>query len=133
MIIVLDTNVLVSGFLSPFNAPGRIVSLVISGELALAYDTRILLEYQEVMLRSKFAFNPLEVTAVLKQIEAGGESTIASPLLSSLPDPSDEPFLEVAIASSADFLLTGNLKHYPASKRQGVTVLSPSEFMKQYR
>jgi predicted nucleic acid-binding protein len=36
--IVLDTNVLVSGLLSPFGAPGEIVRMVSSGALVLCVD-----------------------------------------------------------------------------------------------
>ena len=35
MTIVVDTNVLVSGLLNPRGAPGRIVDLVIAGEVDL--------------------------------------------------------------------------------------------------
>jgi predicted nucleic acid-binding protein len=46
-----------------------------------------------------------------------------------LPDPDDEAFLAVALAASADYLVTGNLAHYPHGKRKGCAVLSPAEFM----
>jgi predicted nucleic acid-binding protein len=47
MRIVVDTNVLVSGLLSPFGPPGVIVSLTAAGRLSLCYDARILAEYAE--------------------------------------------------------------------------------------
>ena len=47
MKIVLDTNVLVSGLLTPFGTSGEIVRMVSAGKLILLYDSRILLEYQE--------------------------------------------------------------------------------------
>ena len=50
-----------------------------------------------------------------------------------LPDLDDEPFLETAIAGKAQSLVTGNLKHYPANKREGMSVLSPEEFLEVYR
>ena len=43
MNIVLDTNVLVAGLLSPFGPCGEIVRMVSSGALTLAFDARILL------------------------------------------------------------------------------------------
>ena len=48
MKIVLDTNVLVSGLLSPYQAPGEIVRMCSSGTLSICYDARILGEYREV-------------------------------------------------------------------------------------
>jgi putative PIN family toxin of toxin-antitoxin system len=56
MNIVLDTNVLVSGLLSPFGPCGRIVCMVSSGELTISLDARILAEYEEVLCRPKFKF-----------------------------------------------------------------------------
>jgi hypothetical protein len=49
-----------------------------------------------------------------------------------LPDLDDEPFLEVAIAGRAACLITGNKSHYPHHSRQGIKVLSPSEFIDFY-
>jgi len=45
------------------------------------------------------------------------------------PDPDDEPFLEVTLASQAVCLVTGNQKHFPAEQCQGVKVISPIEFL----
>jgi predicted nucleic acid-binding protein len=55
------------------------------------------------------------------------------PLSQSLPDPDDEPFLEVALAAQAECLVTGNKVHYPADLCQGRSVFSPSEFLAFYR
>ena len=46
-----------------------------------------------------------------------------------LPDRDDEPFLAVALAAQADYLVTGNLADYPAEARRGCAVVSPAEFM----
>lgn len=133
MKIVLDTNVVVSGLLSPFGAPAEIVRLVSSGALELCYDARILSEYQNVLLRPKFLFEQVRVGYLLDQIKACGHIVIAKPLPKKLPDPDDEPFLEIALAGKARCLITGNLKHYPVKKRQGMLVVSPVEFLEIYR
>jgi predicted nucleic acid-binding protein len=43
-------------------------------------------------------------------------------------DPKDLPFLALAYASGA-WLVTWNLKHFPASIRNGVTVLLPGDYL----
>lgn len=53
MRIVLDTNVLVAGLLSPFGPCGEIVRMVSSGEPALCFDARILSEVNDVLKRPK--------------------------------------------------------------------------------
>jgi putative PIN family toxin of toxin-antitoxin system len=131
--IVLDTNVMVSGLWSPFGQPGEIVVLVAAGALPLLLDERILDEYREVLARRGFAFNPEMVESLLLQVEATGEFAVAQPLPERLPDPDDETFLEVALAAHADFLVTGNLRHFPSRLRQGVAVVSPREFIEALR
>jgi putative PIN family toxin of toxin-antitoxin system len=131
--IVLDTNVLVSGLLSPFGPPGEIVRMVSAGALTLCVDARVLTEYEEVLLRPKFRFDPDAVAALLDYIDFRSDVVAASPLSTRLPDPDDEPFLEIALACQADYLVTGNLVHFPAEAREGVLVVSPGEFMDEYR
>lgn len=133
MKIVLDTNVLVSGLLNPYQAPGKIVRMTSAGTFSLCYDARILAEYREVLVRPKFKFQRSHVEALLDQIRGEGTLVAASPLLTRLPDPQDEMFLEVALAGGARCLVTGNLKHYPASKRQGMNVFSPAEWVAEFR
>ena len=133
MKIVLDTNVLVSGLLSAFGPPADIVRLVISGDLSLLYDARILLEYKEVLLRPRFSFDSADINDLLAQIETSGAAVAAPPLAQRLPDQDDEPFWEVALAGKAQYLVTGNLKHFPVKKSQGMTVVLPAEFLKLYR
>jgi len=133
MRVVLDTNVVVSGLLSPFNAPGEIMRMAASGALELCYDARILSEYQSILLRQKFPFDRTYVEDLLEQIETCGYLTTGKPLAERLPDPDDEAFLEVALGGEAQCLVTGNARHYPAKKRQGMHIVSPREFLEIYR
>lgn len=132
MIIVLDTNVFVSGLLRPHSNPATVLRLVATGALRVAYDERILAEYREVLARPKFPFSSDKILAFLNQIEADGVPVVALPLKASLPDPDDAPFLEVALATRADVLITGNTRHYPARARQGVSVLDPAAFLDRW-
>jgi putative PIN family toxin of toxin-antitoxin system len=132
MKIALDTNVVISGLLSPYGKPAQIMRMVSSGEITLSFDARILTEYQEVLLRPKFEFNREKVGTLLTQIKYMGEIVSTVPLKKSLPDPDDNPFLEVAIAGKVKFLVTGNLNHFPKKLCQNVEVLSPSDFLKEY-
>jgi uncharacterized protein len=133
MKIVLDTNVLVAGLLSPFGPCGEIVRMVSSGELALCLDSRVLTEYEEVLGRPKFKFEKDKVAAVLDYVETHGLTVASSPLPRSLPDIDDEPFLEVAIAARVACIVTGNKNHFPPTLCRGVAALSPSDFLKFYK
>jgi uncharacterized protein len=131
--IVLDTNVLVSGLLSPFGPPAEIVRLVAAGKLTVCHDGRILAEYAAVLLRPRFGFDAEAVGTLLRQLASDGEPAVGTPLPRALPDPGDMPFLEVARGAGADALVTGNLRHFPARLRYGVRVLSPRDFVESVR
>ena len=133
MKIVLDTNVLVSGLLTPFGSSGEIVRMVFSGELLLSIDARILSEYRDVLHRPKFNFNKDHIEVLLGFIKQYGQFVSSSPLVNRLPDPDDEPFLEVAVAGRVRSLITGNAAHYPSPLREGIEIFSPSEFIEFYR
>jgi len=133
MKIVLDTNILVAGLLSPFGPCGEIVRMVSSGELALCLDSRVLTEYEEVLGRPKFKFEKDKIAAVLDHVEAHGLTVASAPLPNSLPDIDDEPFLEVAIAARMACLVTGTKNYFPSVLCRGVAVLSPSDFLKFYK
>ena len=129
MTVVLDTNVIVSGLLTPFSPCGEIVRMVSSGELNLCLDARLLAEYSEVLQRPRFAFDPELVAAFLDHVSHAGILVSGSPLDRSLPDPDDVAFLEVALGGRAECLITGNVRHFPANSRAGMAVISPSGFL----
>jgi uncharacterized protein len=133
MKIALDTNVLVSGLLTPFGSSGEILRMVFSGKLTLCLDARILAEYKDVLHRPKFKFNRDHIIVLLDFIKQYGHFTSSAPLQIRLPDPDDEPFLEVAIAGRVVSLVTGNCVHYPPSPFEGINIFSPSEFVEFYR
>lgn len=132
MLVVLDTNILVSALLSPFGPPARVLDLVLSGDIRAAYDDRLLAEYREVLARPKFSFAPEEVAAVLAYLESDGEQVTAPPLACELPDSDDLPFLEVAAQAGA-VLITGNTAHYPEAVRGEIQVVAPGEFIRAWR
>jgi uncharacterized protein len=132
MKIVLDTNVLAAGLLSPFGPCGEIVRMVSSGELVLCIDARILSEYHDVLRRPRFRFEHDKVAALMDYIEYRSQAVASSSLSRSLPDPDDEPFLEIALSRDAECLITGNHAHYPPGLCKDARVLSPADFLKHY-
>ena len=128
MIVVLDTNVLVSALLSPFQAPARVLDLVLSGEIDAVVDDRILAEYREVLARPKFGFDVRAVHDLLDYFEHAGVVAQAMPLTIDLPDPDDCIFVEAAASANA-ILVSGNLRHYPPQMSLGIVAESPSAFL----
>ncbi|HUH91852.1 MAG TPA: putative toxin-antitoxin system toxin component, PIN family [Casimicrobiaceae bacterium] len=133
MRIVLATNVLIAGLLSAAGPPGWIIEAVLAGDLELAFDAAIRQEYEEVMRRPEFRFPQPRIDEILAALDRFSIVVAAAPPWPiPLPDRDDEPFLAVAQAS-ASVLVAGNLRHFPARARGGITVLSPRELVDQLR
>lgn len=125
MLVVLDTNILVSSLWSKDGAPAKIVSMILQGILVPCYDYRILCEYHDVLLRPKFQFAPHEVSTLLDWIKISGQSIMAKTSQTFFEDKADKKFFEVALTCEA-ILITGNLKHFPKSP----LIQSASEFLR---
>lgn len=129
MLVVLDTNVLVSGLLNGSGVPGKIVDLLLDGRIQAAYDDRILAEYEDVLARPKLHIHPANAKAVIDYIELTGRYIETHPvILDDDFDPDDLPFIEVHTYGSAAALITGNSKHFLQVKR----VFTPSQFLEKY-
>ncbi|MDR1916663.1 MAG: putative toxin-antitoxin system toxin component, PIN family [Synergistaceae bacterium] len=126
MLVVIDTNVLVSALYSRDGNPARIIALVQNDVLTACYDYRILEEYREVLKRPRFGFSEWEVNGLLWQIEKDGLAVSPLPLHVEFADEQDLKFYEVAKHCQAK-LVTGNLKHFP---KDGL-VLSVKDFLAQ--
>ena len=111
--IVLDTNVVVSAALKPLGQQALVMNLVAFRAVELCISQEVTTEYREVFSRPKFAaIPPAEVEKLLAMIEA--EATKVSPTqqLTISKHDSDNRFYECAGAAGADYIVTGNSKHF---------------------
>jgi uncharacterized protein len=129
--IVLDTNVLASGLLSPFGPPAEILRMIAVGDLLVCHDARILAEYRAVLARRRFRFDGRLVATLVDHVEAAGVSVASRPTQLSLSDEGARPFAEVAVAGAAQFLVTGNVKHLPARRYGTARVITPRELLRR--
>ena len=130
---VLDTNVLVSGILSPFGPPGRLVDALLARRLRLAFDDRIELEYREVLARPRFGIAQAWQDAFFAILQLQEHVTALPWPHKAPPDADDTIFLEAALRTSLRTLVTGNLKHFPPNCRGPVTVRSPRAAWEYFR
>ena len=112
--------------------PARILDLILSGQVNIVLDHRIYAEYQDVLMRPEFGFAPEAVDNLLDFLLQSGERVYKINTSVALPDAYDGKFLEVAIDGLAEFLVTGNLKHFPLRQRHGVRVVSPREWWNKW-
>ncbi len=111
--IVLDTNVLISAALQPRGLPARVLEKVAYGAVELCASSEILDEYREVLSRPKFAgLDPRRVARLLTLVTEAATMVTPAGRLAESPDESDNRFYECADAAAADFIVTGNAKHF---------------------
>jgi len=128
MIVVLDTNILVSALINPRGVPATILSLLLNGKLTVLYDNRILEEYRDVLSRQKFHFKKNLILQLLDYVRHEGEFIAVEPLRAPSVSEDDKMFYEVAKTGKAQFLVTGNKKHFPSEDM----VRTPKEFVDMY-
>jgi len=135
-LIVLDTNVLVSGLLHEVSIPGNIVDLAVTRKIRLAVDERILQEYDEVTIRPYLGIPHALRSRVITKFILDSLWVEAHPLpitLGRVIDPKDLPFAEVAVAAGVDALVTGNVRHFTFLAEYKVKVLTPAQFTVNFR
>lgn len=127
---VLDTNVLVSGFLRSDTPPGILLNGVVNRSFFLVLDSRIFLEYRDVLARPKFHLTPSVIEPVLALIKAKGEWITPVKYDGALTDEGDRPFVEAALTAGVP-VITGNPKHF--ADLPSMVVLSPAMALKTLR
>jgi putative PIN family toxin of toxin-antitoxin system len=128
MKVLIDTNVLVSAVWRD-RGPQEVILWVISEpDWEWIVSPEILREYKEVLRRKKFS---LQADIVQKWERLIAKSTRLMRVSKKIDFPRDQKdaiFLASAIASGADFLITGDGDFEEASKLGSVTILSVSMF-----
>lgn len=110
MRILLDTNVLVSGLISPSGPPGQLVSAWQDGAFSLVLSDQQLteiarvLEYPRIAERTKRARS----AALLETLQSHVVEIGTLPIVNLSPDPDDNLILAAAIAGKADLIVSGD-------------------------
>ena len=76
---VIDTNILVSALLSPFGSPAKVIDHVLNGNVIMCYDSRIIAEYEEVLLQPKFGFEKKPIKQLIDFVVNSGISVVPIP------------------------------------------------------
>ena len=116
--VVLDTNVVVSAHLNAEGYERHVLDLVLAGKLQIAVSAATLEEYEGVLRRPKFGIAPRQVGRVLRLLRTAARMVRPRYRLEVTRDPADNRFLECAEASNANYLVTGNKRHFPKHWRQ---------------
>jgi uncharacterized protein len=126
--VVYDTNVVVSAVLKPGSIPASLVALAMTKRVRLFLSPAILEEYTEVLKRPKFRLDPGAVNSFLRDLMRAATLVRPTRRITVASDEPDNRFLECAQKARADYLVTGNTRHFPAPAFEGTTIVSPATF-----
>jgi putative PIN family toxin of toxin-antitoxin system len=132
MRIVLDTNVFISGifFTGP---PYQILNAWRDGRVQLLVSLSILDEYQRIGAELALQFRDVDLKPFLDLLTVQAEIVLAPPLPPVIrDDPSDDKFLEAAVAGKASYIISGDKHLLRLSEFQGILILKPRGFVQRY-
>jgi uncharacterized protein len=116
--VVLDTNVVVSAVLSPAGFEDRVLKLALHGKVRAYISSAILAEYERVLNYPKFDFSKARVHSMLLGIQSCVHTVRPMRELTKCLHEEDNRFLECAEVAGAEFLITGNKRHFPSHWKQ---------------
>ena len=132
MIVVLDTNVIVSALKSSVGASFRIIELIRTGAVQPAVTAPLVFEYDDVCHRPALIphLSAAEVEGFLDWLVSLATTHRVHFLWRPfLRDPKDDLVLEAAVAARADFLVTHNVTDFAGAEALGVRVVTPAAFI----
>lgn len=132
MKVVLDTNVFVSGIF--FGGPPRkILEAWRDNRIELLLSLEILEEYQRVLHELSVAIPGIEVGALLDFLIFHSEIIVPPPLHPVIQaDPSDNKFLECAVAGKAACIVSGDKHLLKLLMFKGIPIVKPRGFLVEY-
>jgi putative PIN family toxin of toxin-antitoxin system len=126
--LVIDTNVLVSAALKPDGPQRTTLVLAVTKPARLYVSRPILEEYRNVLARPGLQIRRGLRQQLLQLVKNHSYTVAPTRRLEVASDPDDNKFLECADAAGADYLVTGNQKHFPRFWRK-TAIITSREFI----
>lgn len=132
--VVLDTNIIISAFHRKEGNPGLVVALLMEDHFKLCLSEEIFAEYRDVLARDRFKYlDQAAIKRTLARLKKNALWVCPKTTLETIKDdPEDNKFLACALESQADFLVTGNTKHFPFREFHMTRIVTPGEFVQVF-
>jgi putative PIN family toxin of toxin-antitoxin system len=139
--IILDTNIIYQALYRSAGVSHAILQLVRSGEIQIAVSVPVFEEYRDVLYRPKTiketGRSKEDMEKVLDFIALIGVATPINYLWRpNLRDEADNMFVELALASGSEYLITRNVGDYTIDNElilDSFSITTPSDFLKEWR
>lgn len=136
MRVVLDTNVLLSGLISPNGVPALLVQAWIDNRFSLVSHDLQFAEFREVSRRDKIKVlvRPFAAGRLLNRIISLAEVPDRLPAVQRSRDPRDDFLLALCEVGKVDRLITGDKDDLLALRRhRQTTIATAAEFAQELR
>jgi uncharacterized protein len=111
--LVVDTNVVVSAALKPDGLQRTVLVIALTKPARLYVTEEILAEYRKVLARPELKIRKGLQQQLLQLIKNGTHLVRSPRAVQVARDPDDDKFTACADAARADYLVTGNPRHFP--------------------
>lgn len=126
--LVIDTNVVVSAAVKPEGLQRTVVLLAMTKPVLWYVSEPILSEYSAVLARPELKIRKGLRRQLFQLIKNKTRLVKPLPLAQITFDAADNMFIECADAARADYLVTGNQRHFPKFWKK-TKIISSSEFL----
>lgn len=132
--VVLDTNTIVSGLISPSGSPHQVLLAFRKREFTLIVSRAIIAEVEQVLQRPYFrdqrGITADDVVRIKRLLVKRSQLVHPQSCRILVPaDPDDDPILECALAGEADFLVTGDHHLLELERFEGIRIVTPRQFL----
>jgi uncharacterized protein len=136
MLVVLDTNILISALLVQTSQPARLIESWRNGRFTLLTAVPQLEELIRVTRYPKIRdrLNPALAGRLINELRGLASIVDDLPFVDVSPDPYDNYLLSIGSGGLADYLVTGDKQDLLAIKKfDGTAIVSVADFLKQTR
>jgi uncharacterized protein len=132
--VVADANILVSATITPTGVPGQFFHRWRLSQFNLLLSEPILEEYQRALgyphIQRLHQLSDEGITALIGRFRRYSHLTSPPRRLSVVvADPSDDKYIECAVAGEADYLVSGDTYLLALHQYAGIHILSPRAFL----
>jgi putative PIN family toxin of toxin-antitoxin system len=132
MVVVIDTNVWISGIFFRHGIPGRVLEAWSAGTFEVVFTSETFTELEITLKRkvAQFGAEPALAEEWLAYISTFSQTISVSVLISGASrDPRDDKILEAAVNGRARYLISGDKDLLSIGTLQRVEMKSPAEFL----
>ncbi len=134
MRVLADANVLISANITPTGVPGQLFDRWRMGQISLLISEPILAEYRRALgyshIRRLHGLSDEGIGDLINRFRWFGVLIETSHHLSVVAaDPSDDKYLECAVAGEADYIVSGDAHLLALRQYAGIPILSPRTFL----